>query len=200
MTLPLLQAPPLPLPLAPARAPDVRPPAVAVLEDWLGEHAPKWRTDPQRDWLETWQGGIRHEAPWSLLEQAFTEAWACWETLTAPSKVLPLLASMRGRGTVGRMWLELYLAGLAAHREALELALEHGVLVRHVRTWITSGRYGCASDEVRLHGCGVVARRLHRITEDSQQAIRWPTGAALPEGWVRDGDYIRRSGAEWRGP
>lgn len=192
--LPLTLAPPL---FEPPRR-DSRPPSVAVLEDWLGEHAPRWLPDPERDWLDTWRGGVTHAAPLSLLEQAFTETWACWEALTAASQVFPLLASMRGRGTVGRMHLGLYTAGLAAHREALELALVHGVSVRHVRTWVVSGRYGCASDEVRLRGCGVVARRLRRITEDSRQAIGWPQGLAAPEGWRREGGFIRCSGAEWR--
>jgi hypothetical protein len=177
---------------------DPRPPAVAVLEDWLGQRLPTYCPDPARDWLETWQTGWRVGADDALCSLARREIQEAWEVLTEPARLLRLLRGKRRRGTVGQLWQEHLHEARGAHAEALRLALTWSVPASRVRTWAVGGRYGCASDEVRFRGCTVTVHRRSRVTEDSRQSIGWPSGSETPEGWERDGSYIRRDGGIWR--
>ncbi len=191
--LPLKLAEPA-LPLVPA---DPRPAAIAVLEDWLAERLEGWKVDHGRDWLDLCARGRKCAAPATLVEQAEEAAWAHWRTITGPARLVTALTVARGRGTVGQLHASQIAAARRAHEQALCLAMVNGLHARKVRTWLVDGRYGCASDEVRFVGALVTVHRLHRITEDSQQAINWPRRFPdVPEGWVREGSYIRRSGAD----
>lgn len=201
--LPLRMQPRPELPPQPdlVRPRDPRPVSVAVLEDWLGEHAPGWVVDAKRDHLETCRWGVLRDAPRALVDEAWRTTWERWEADTDPGRLLPMLAHARGRGKVGALWAEHLWAARQAHGEALLLALHpsRGILARHVRTWAVGGHYGCGSDEVRFRGAAVTVHRLGRVTEDSRQAIAWPRHCGEPpEGWWEDGHYIRRNGGSWR--
>lgn len=198
-TLPLAMrpAPLCALPLGLALPVDPRPPALAVLEDWLCEHARDWVVNPEREPLEIPPAGEAAGAPSELVDQAYDAAWMWWHERTEPALLMRQLAAQRGAHVrMGYLRIEQIAPACRAHHEALLLADQNGRPATAVRTWIRPPhRVSRAGDEIRLHGTRVSVHRHASLAGPSGQTIRWfsrgeGVGGVIPDGWRRWSDHV----------
>ena len=154
------------------------PPACLVLLDWLIEQGHDPAKGPVTPLSICWAMRRRAEMPRlaaALYEQAWSEAWATFDAATSVKQLTQSLAAISKKRTVGHFTLPEIKHGIEEHVWLLERAMDNGIAPEWCRTWIVpKGRYGCASDVIRLQGDLVKVARTPNLRESWRQTVYLP--------------------------